>query len=282
MQITTDRFDFQTLIRSHGWRALAPFHWNPTSQTLMRPLHLSDGASTGATITCTGDGEKNVFHIRLDKSISADDRAIIRDQVRRMLCLDEDLNEFHRICAGDPALWFVHESRSGRMLRSPNAFEDLIKTICTTNCSWGNTTSMCVRLCDLSGGNFPLPAQLLKFSPAQLARRVPLGYRARTVLQIARLVERGKLPVDEWAAQRDFDRIRAALSDIWGVGPYALNHMLMLLGDYSAIPIDSEVLKYLRKMHFNGEKVHAKDAVAPYLRYGRFQFLAFKFARLKS
>jgi hypothetical protein len=54
----------------------------------------------------------------------------------------------------------------------------------------------------------------------------------------------------------------------------------MLLGDYSTIPVDSEVLKYLSVAHFSGAKVKARDAVKPYENYGNFRFLAFKFARM--
>ena len=64
------------------------------------------------------------------------------------------------------------------------------------------------------------------------------------------------------------------------VGPYCVTHMLVLLGSYSDIPVDSEVLKYLRRTHFDGKAVKPAEAVRPYDRYGSFRFLAFKFARM--
>jgi hypothetical protein len=56
--------------------------------------------------------------------------------------------------------------------------------------------------------------------------------------------------------------------------------MLVLLGSYERIPVDSEVLKYLRQTHFGGEHVSAKEAVKPYDSYGKYRFLAYKFGRM--
>jgi 3-methyladenine DNA glycosylase/8-oxoguanine DNA glycosylase len=280
MQITTPRFNFPNLIHSHGWYHLAPFSWNPKTQTLSRPLQFQNGTSASVTVSAKRNGTNSLIQIDIDRKLNAQERQEVRHQVRRMLSLDEDLSTFHLACKQDPLLRFVHRNRSGGMLRSPTAFEDVIKTICTTNCSWQNTRSMCQKLCELASGNFPSPAQLSRYSPTRLATKVPLGYRSKTVLEIARLTIAGDLPLDEWAHAKQFDRIKSALENIWGIGPYALSHILMLLGDYSTIPVDSEVLKYLSHTHFAGAKVKPKDAVKPYENYGNFQFLAFKFARM--
>src|SRR6202011_4965396 len=43
--------------------------------------------------------------------------------------------------AADARLAWV-AAGAGRMLRSPTVFEDLVKTICTTNCAWSATERM--------------------------------------------------------------------------------------------------------------------------------------------
>jgi hypothetical protein len=91
---------------------------------------------------------------------------------------------------------------------------------------------------------------------------------------------RGKLSLDEWATAGEFDRVRATLKAIWGVGPYALSHMMVLLGDVSTIPMDGEVLKYLKHTHFGGRNVSGVEAVRPYERFGGFRFLAYKCGRM--
>ncbi len=61
-------------------------------------------------------------------------------QVRHMLRLDEDLSRSTRR-PREPTLAWVALG-AGRMLRSPTVFEDLVKTICTTNCTWSATERM--------------------------------------------------------------------------------------------------------------------------------------------
>ena len=139
---------------------------------------------------------------------------------------------------------------------------------------------MCEKLCGLNSGAFPTAASLLAFNERRLAARIPLGYRAKTVLLLARLHEKGRLPLDDWAAQGDFDRISETLSPIWGIGPYALSHILVLLGCYDTIPVDSEAIRFLSETHFGGKAVAPKKAVRLYEKYGKFRFLAFQFSRL--
>ena len=139
---------------------------------------------------------------------------------------------------------------------------------------------MCDALCRLGGGDFPTPEALLAVPAADLARDTPLGYRVRTVHELARRTVEGRLPLDELATAGRFGEASAALADVWGVGPYARQHALMLVGDFSGIPVDCEVLKYLRGAHFDGRPVTAAEAVAPYAAFGPHRFLAFKFARM--
>jgi len=65
----------------------------------------------------------------------------IMAQVRHVLSLDLDLTPFYTVAAQDPDLAWVLTG-AGRMVRSPTVFEDVVKTICTTNTSWGGTTRM--------------------------------------------------------------------------------------------------------------------------------------------
>src|SRR3989441_1709222 len=62
--------------------------------------------------------------------------AAIMVQVRHVLSLDLDLTPFYAVAAEDADLAWVLTG-AGRMVRSPTVFEDVVKTICTTNTSWG-------------------------------------------------------------------------------------------------------------------------------------------------
>ena len=279
-RITTRRFDFPKLVLAHGWVFLSPFEWSDGDQALCRPLRLPNGRSVPVQIRVAARGDKSVVQVNANVRLSPTERHCLRYQVRRMLSLDQDFSEFHAMCRGDPVLGFVSRAKCGGLLRAPTAFEDLVKTVCTTNCDWRNTKRMCEALCALDGGGFPSPETVLKHSTRRLAAKAPLGYRAETVRTIARFTADGKLPLDEWAAVSDWEQIRSSLAAIRGVGPYSINHMLALLGWYGNIPVDSEVLKYLRETHFDGQAVAAGQATQPFERYGRYRFLAYKCHRM--
>jgi 3-methyladenine DNA glycosylase/8-oxoguanine DNA glycosylase len=282
MKIKTEQFDFEKLIRSHGWVFLSPFEWCEDTKILNRPFSLSKNKKIKVKIQSRDTA--NNAHINIswknNHSLSYIHKTEIKNKIIRMIRLDEDFSEFHKICKGDPILSFVFKNKCGGMLRGATAFEDLVKTVCTTNCDWRNTKRMCDGLCKLAGGNFPVAETILKYSPKELSRKIPLGYRARTILEISDKTANGELNIDEWARNKNYEQIRASLKKIWGIGEYSINHLLVLLGDYSRIPVDSEVLAYLRKTHFMGEEVPNRKAVMPYDKYGKYKFLAFKFGRM--
>ena len=280
IRITARRFDFPKLVLAHGWAFLPPFEWSDKAEALCRPLRLADGRCVPVQIRAAGRGDKSIVQVSTSARLSPAERQAVRRQVGRMLCLDQDFSGFHAMCRGDPVLGFVNRVKCGGLLRAPTAFEDLTKTVCTTNCDWRNTKKMSDALCALDGGGFPTPEIVLKNSTRRLAARVPLGYRAATVRTVAKLTADGKLPLDQWAAAGDWDRIRSSLAAIRGLGPYSVNHMLVLLGWYGDIPVDSEVLTYLRDTHFGGRAVAADKATQPYGRYGQFRFLAYKCHRM--
>src|SRR4051812_22363274 len=57
---------------------------------------------------------------------------------RHVLALDEDLSPFYELVRSDPELSWA-AAGAGRMVRSPSVFEDVVKTVCTTNCAWSAT-----------------------------------------------------------------------------------------------------------------------------------------------
>ena len=108
---------------------------------------------------------------------------------------------------------------------------------------------------------------------------VPLGYRVRTLREIAERTAAGGFELDQWAAAGEFEKVDEALRSIWGIGPYAAAHMLVLLGCYTRIPMDSEVNRYMKATHAHDGIGHSA-AAAHYDHFHPYQFLAYKFSRI--
>ena len=70
---------------------------------------------------------------------------------------------------------------------------------------------------------------------------VNAAYRAAYLRSLARSVASGELDLEELAGDRtlDDDEVAARLLELPGVGPYAAAHIMMLIGRYSRLVLDS-------------------------------------------
>ncbi|WP_157591775.1 DNA-3-methyladenine glycosylase family protein [Solirubrobacter soli] len=161
--------------------------------------------------------------------------------VRHMLRLDEDMSAFYVVAAADPDLAWVALG-AGRMLRSPTVFEDLVKTICTTNCTWSATVRMVTALVrELGvGGAFPTPAAMAVAGDDFYVGAAKTGYRGPYLRSIAADAAEGRLDLEALADPELSDaEVTEQLLALPGVGPYACAHMMMLLGRYRQLILDS-------------------------------------------
>ena len=222
------------------------------------------------------------------RNIGEADREFLRSRVRWMFRADEDFSDFWDLCRGHAVLRHCRSKRTGAHLRCATVFEDMVKTICTVNCSWSNTKLMVGNLCRMFGEpcaddgeafTFPTPERLAAVTEDDL-KVARLGFRARYILEFARRVAGGDLDLDAWCRETDPDALRSALLGVKGVGSYAANHLLMLLGHYGEIPCDSEVRDYLGVPPKAAQKEVERAAARRYGHWGRYCFLAYKFERV--
>ena len=78
---------------------------------------------------------------------------------------------------------------AGRLLRSPTVFEDVVKTICTTNCAWSATVRMTSALVDRARRRRRRDGRRAFPSPAAMAEAGEAFYR-----DVARAGYRGAVP----------------------------------------------------------------------------------------
>jgi N-glycosylase/DNA lyase len=167
--------------------------------------------------------------------------------LRHMLRLDEDLSGFYASVADDGELAWVRTG-AGRMVRSPTVFEDVVKTICTTNCTWSATERMAGAIVahlgveDTATGRraFPTPAAMAEAGESFYREVVRAGYRGAYLRALAADVASGALDLEELndPALPD-DEVARRLLALPGVGPYAAAHVMMLIGRYGRLILDS-------------------------------------------
>lgn len=274
-------FSFSAVADSHGWRQLAPFRGD--GEALSYVIRLGSGRVTELSLSGAGDGTD----VSTADDLAPAEQEEVAATVAWMLGLDQDLSAFYAVAADEPKLAGAAAGAKGRILRSPTLFEDVIKTILTTNTVWGSTKRMVANVVNLYGDPlpadpdrraFPTPAQLAATDEGTLRSDARLGYRAPHVLDLAQRVAAGALDLE---ALRTSDlptpELRKHLLSLKGVGPYAVANLLMLLGRYDAIPIDSWALTVVSKEWHDGAPVRPADVEAAFARWGEWKGLAFWF-----
>jgi N-glycosylase/DNA lyase len=135
--------DLRRTLLSHGTASLPPALLDEKQGILETTIPLDGGRPRRIRIAPGGSGRARILVYGRTPGPRA--RTGVEAVLRRILNLDEDLSGFYALAAEDPDLaWVV--SGAGRMVRAPTVFEDVVKTICTTNCSWALTTKMTTAL----------------------------------------------------------------------------------------------------------------------------------------
>src|SRR6185436_13221122 len=121
------------------------------------------------------------------------------------------------------------------------------KMICTTNCSWALTLKMVRGLVEKLGreagdGRRTFPtAQSMAAMPGQFfVDEVRAGYRAPYFKELAGRVASGELNVEEWlSSELPTAELVKQIKGVKGVGNYAAENLLKLLGRYDGLALDS-------------------------------------------
>lgn len=284
-------FSFVAAARSHGWCRLAPFAWDDEHQELTRIEQLE----SGPVVRLRMAGAKGGVAVEVESAVefTEADLAQVREKVSWMLRLDEDFSEFHALCRTEAALAQVVEKKQGRLLRSPTLFEDVVKTILTTNTTWSQTKGMVARLVEMlsqpfsldpAAHVFPTPAQIAPVDEEFLTQQVRLGYRSSYVLELARRVASGELDLESWKhTDMETDKLRRQLKALKGVGDYAAANLLMLLGRYDCLAVDSWARKVIGQRFFPGkERVSDREIAAVFDRWEKWKFLAYWFYKWET
>ncbi|MBW3593405.1 MAG: hypothetical protein KY396_06905, partial [Actinobacteria bacterium] len=135
--------DLRRTILSHGVADLNPMRVDEAMPALEATVTLNGARPRTVRIA---SGRRGYAAIEVvGRAPGARERERILRVVEHVLRLDEDLSPFYAIAASDPDLAWA-TSGAGRMIRSASVFEEVVKTICTTNCTWSATERMVAAL----------------------------------------------------------------------------------------------------------------------------------------
>jgi N-glycosylase/DNA lyase len=270
--------DLRRTLLSHGFVDLPPMHLDEDVPAL--EVTLAANGKGARTIEIRPGRKRHARVTVLGRPPSAKTAERLLAKARHVLALDEDLSRFYELVAVDENLAWAANG-AGRMLRSPSVFEDVCKTICTTNTVWSATKKMVTALVAnlgpaAPGGRraFPTPEAMAEVDESFYKDVVRAGYRAPYFRSIATAVAEGTLDLEALLdPELPDEEVAARLLALPGVGPYATAQMMLLLGRYSRLILDSWSRPKYAKLA--GRKASDKTIERRFRRYGRYAGLAF-------
>ena len=270
-------FDLKNTVRSHGWYDLPPFYFDDVNGSLRYVFSNAQG-SKRVIGTMAERGDSIVVSLA---NASVGIEKIERD-VRHILRFDDDMADFYDGVRHEPRLGWISKIGGGRLLRSPTVYEDAVKTMCTTNCSWSLTRSMVTKLVDKLGAKalggmkaFPSAASMAEMDEDFYRTEIKAGYRSPYFVEFATAVAEGSLDPERWLhSDLPTVELKKEIKKVKGFGDYAAENLLKLLGRYDGLALDSWLRGSFYKKHNRGNACNDKKITKFYSNFGRWQGLA--------
>jgi 3-methyladenine DNA glycosylase/8-oxoguanine DNA glycosylase len=275
---TPPGFNFRRTVLSHGWCELRPFEFDKTNWTLVRVV---DAGETVPVTVKMSAGKKSLAISTSRRLRKSANEKIVCD-VRHMFRLDDDLREFYRVTSTEPDFAWIAREGAGRLLRSPTVFEDLVKMICTTNCSWALTEKMVTGLvnelgCESDDGrkSFPAAGAMARRSEKFFRDKIRAGYRSSYLRELAQRVASGALDVESWlTTDLPTKELLNEIKSVKGAGNYAAENLLRLVGRYDGLALDSWARAHFARARNNGRAASDKKIARFYSRFNSWRGLA--------
>ena len=167
-------------------------------------------------------------------------------------------------------------------MRSATVWEDLVKTLCTTNCSWALTKNMVRNLVEKIGSPdvkgpraFPTAAAMASVTEQFYREEIRAGYRSAYFAELAETVASGKCDPESWLdPEMTTPELKKEIKRIKGMGDYAAENLLKLLGHYDGLALDSWLRSQFYKKHNVGKVCKDSKIERHYKKFGDWRGLA--------
>ena len=125
------------------------------------------------------------------------------------------------------------------------------------------------------GHTFPGPAAMADAPLSFFREEMRAGYRAPYFKELAERVAAGELDVESWlTSELPTDELKRAMKRVKGVGDYAAENLLKLVGRYDVLALDSWVRATYARLHNEGRAAADKKIARHYARFQEWRGLA--------
>jgi N-glycosylase/DNA lyase len=234
-------------------------------------VEVLDGIPVKYTLSQVGDSDDFSLSVRTTIGVTGTPGEVtldLKNHLSRVLGLKDDLDLFYRKFAmEDEVLSLTFKNLRGlRLMRGTDLFQALICSILSQNNSvrlWNRSARLMmkhygrmVRLPDASHEFlFPQAQALARLNPRELRSRTSMGYRAKPVVTVSRMIVNDEVNLSK-LAKEPYDDAMDLLLELPGVGPKVADCFLLYgAGRLEAAPVDVWIHRVVSKLYFKGRKV---------------------------
>lgn len=200
---------------------------------------------------------------------------------------DEDLSGFYALAKKDGILGHAVKDLYGmHNTSSVDIFPDAALTILLQMAPLKRSNEMMAAFITEYGGTaefdgrriraWPLPAEVARHTPAELARKCKMGYRAKRMVPLARKLSGGGFPTLEELERLRPEEAKERLLELPGIGDYSAD----IINPNGGFPIDVWSVDVFGKLFFGREPKNGRNAVERVKkegirRWGKWSWMAF-------
>jgi N-glycosylase/DNA lyase len=240
----------------------------PKNQASFTDIEVLEGIPIKYNVTQIGDVSKFTLHVDLQGSeIREETYTHLKSHLRIVLGLGDDLPSFYRTYENDKRLSSTFLRLRGlRLMRSTDLYESLIFSMLSQNSSAKKMNTSARLLMQHYGTRvnfpdgstqflFPRAEILAKSKARDLRSKTSMGYRAKPVVEVSRLIHEKTIQLEQLAHVPYEDAMRALL-ELPGVGPKVADCFLLYgLGRLEAAPVDVWIHRIVSRLYFKGRKI---------------------------
>ena len=201
-----------------------------------------DGVILGLKMRCSGNKGRSKVHCQVYSNMPINDekKNKLEGILERALKVKEDLNEFYEIAKDDEFLDSVVQDLKGmRTVSWPNLFPALILAVSLQMAPIKRSNRMMDLLIEEFGEEikfenmeikyWPSPERIENASLEDLKLKAKLGYRAKSLISIAKSLIQGFPSMDELYRMNP-DDARKKLLELYGIGDYSADLIMPGMG----------------------------------------------------
>ncbi len=219
-------------------------------------------------------------------SFLADETRDLRRVLGTLMGADQDLNEFYQMAKKDSILRHVVDDLYGMHdTQSAYLFNSVVLSICLQMARMDRSEKMMATINRIYGDRVqfdkkaiivePAAERIATLNPKQFAKKCNLGYRAKYIVEAAKIIARG-FPDTLQILGMSPEAAKQKLMELPGVGDYAAD----IINPHGGFPIDAWSVDVFGKLFFKKEPENAREAIEAVKkegvhRWGRFAWMAF-------